>query len=507
MFGLSRILTVYAVAIPLALILGYSLSTPDQMSFMMIGLTVTVLPLPIFIKWHHMLLIAAWNTVFIFPFLPGQPQVWFLLALMSFGISWLNGLLGGQKFIREPELTRPLLFLAAVVFITGYLRGGIGARAFGNASYGGRSYFYILGAIVGYFALSAVRIPVAKAGRVAELFFVSRVTGGLSNLVFMLGPAFFFLFYLLPSDFVTNQVTYESGFQPEAIDRLNGVTAACTALVYFFLVRWGLRGIFSLVRPWRIILFVTALALSLLGGFRSAVVLLGVTLICQFFFEGLWRTRFLAIFLSFGVAVMIATVLFSDRLPLAAQRAISFLPVKVDPGVKADADSSLEWRLEMWRILWPQIPKYLLLGKGYAIDPTELYFADLGSRLGQTSSSETSLVAGDYHSGPLSTIIPLGLGGAIGLLWLMGAGLKALFRNYRYGDPALRRINTFLLAFFVTQCFMFFAVFGAFNSELYLFTGILGLSVSLNSGVCKRRQVSARVAQPAVVETQVLVPA
>jgi hypothetical protein len=162
----------------------------------------------------------------------------------------------------------------------------------------------------------------------------------------------------------------------------------------------------------------------------------------------------------------------------------------------------------MWRFLVPQIPKYLLLGKGYAIDPTELYFADLGAQLGQNSSSESSLVAGNYHSGPLSTIVPLGLAGAVGLLWLFGAGIKVLYRNYRYSEPALQRINTFLFAYFITQVLLFFAIFGAFNSQLCIFSGLLGLSVSINGGVCARRRVaSGSPTSPAVVAGPVPIPA
>lgn len=109
------------------------------------------------------------------------------------------------------------------------------------------------------------------------------------------------------------------------------------------------------------------------------------------------------------------------------------------------------------------------------------------------------MVSGDYHSGPLSTIIPIGLAGTLAFLWLLGAGIKVLYRNYRYGDPALRNINTFFLAYFIMQIIFYLGVFGAFNSQLFMFTGLLGMSVSINGGVCKRGQVAARSAQQASV--------
>jgi hypothetical protein len=500
MFGLSRVLTVYAIAIPLALVLGYALATPDQMTIVMVGLVLFSLALPIFIQWHHILLIFFWNAAFNIPFLPSLPHSWLLLAVLSFGISWLNGLLAGRKFLRAPELTRPLIFMGGIVLGTGFLRGGLGAAAFGSSSYGGKSYYYILGAIIGYFALSAVRIPVAKAGRAARVYVISGVTFVLPNLAFLLGPSFFFLYYLLPSEFALGQAAAEAGRQPGMIDRFGGVPAACMALICYLLVRWGIRGIFSIARPWRTVVFIATVLLSLLGGFRSTEIIIGLLLICQFCVEGLWRTRFLPLLLGLGLVVGVMLFAYSDRMPLAAQRALCFLPVKVDPGVKADADYSAEWRYEMWRILVPQIPKYLLLGKGYRIDPEELYLADLAAARGEGSTSETAMVAGDYHSGPISTIIPLGLLGVVAFLWLLGAGVKVLYQNYRYGDPVLQNTNAFFLAFFIMEIIVYFGIFGALNSQLFVFTGILGMSVSINGGVRKPGEVvPARAAQPGFI--------
>ena len=61
----------------------------------------------------------------------------------------------------------------------------------------------------------------------------------------------------------------------------------------------------------------------------------------------------------------------ANRLPLTFQRALSFLPVNIDAGVRADAQASLDWRIEMWKALLPQVPPHLLLGKGYAITPED----------------------------------------------------------------------------------------------------------------------------------------
>ena len=141
----------------------------------------------------------------------------------------------------------------------------------------------------------------------------------------------------------------------------------------------------------------------------------------------------------------------------------------------------------MWKAVIPQIPSYLLLGKGYSFDQQDMQMI----RSGMTAAGDTiadaqgSLLAGDYHNGPLSVIVPLGIWGGIGFLWFIAAGIKVLRQNYRFGDPAHERINRFLLVAFIAKTIGFFLVFGSLYSELIVFTGMVGLSVSINGGMCR----------------------
>jgi O-antigen ligase len=168
----------------------------------------------------------------------------------------------------------------------------------------------------------------------------------------------------------------------------------------------------------------------------------------------------------------------ADRLPWVVQRTISFLPVKIDPFVKRDAEASTEWRLDIWKQSLPLVPKYLFMGKGYGMNPNELSLEV--TRGGVAITADAIAMTNDYHSGPLSIIIPLGVWGAIGFLWFLVAASLYLYRNYRRGDPQLKRINTFLWALFLLKAIYFFAIYGSFHTDFYAFIGIVGLSVSLN---------------------------
>ena len=103
--------------------------------------------------------------------------------------------------------------------------------------------------------------------------------------------------------------------------------------------------------------------------------------------------------------------------------------------------------------------------------------------MGLASDFEWALAEGGYHNGPLSLIVPLGIWGAIAFLWLTIAGIRLLYHNYRWGESPLRQINTFLLALFVARFIFFCFVYGEFVSDLPLFLGTLGLSISLNGGM------------------------
>ena len=58
---------------------------------------------------------------------------------------------------------------------------------------------------------------------------------------------------------------------------------------------------------------------------------------------------------------------------MSIQRSLAVLPlIPIDPVVRMDAEASSEWRMQMWRDVVPQIPQYLIVGKGYAFSATEL---------------------------------------------------------------------------------------------------------------------------------------
>jgi hypothetical protein len=489
---MSRSVVIWVLVLPLAILLGFMLATPtDTTSFGTILMCFGVLLVPVLLRQHHFLLTLTWNSSLIVFFLPGQPSVVFLVALVSFAAAVIERTMRRNKeFMALPSVTLPLVLLAVVILITAKLTGGIGGRVFGSELWGARRYFGVFGALIGFLALVSQRIPKHKAGAYTAAFFLGGTTSVISDLIYMAGPQFYFLFVLFPSDY--------AGMQAQTADtlmRLGGVAFASAAAYYYLLSRFGIAQLFSPSRLWALVLLGLMLGGSMLGGYRGLVILLILVMVAQFFVEGVYRTKLGPILILACLPIFGFTAAFVDRMPLSVQRAFSFLPLEnISPTARSDALGTLDWRLSMWRVLIPEIPKYLILGKGYSFNGTDYYLTEEAVRRGMYASYEDILISGNYHNGILTVLIPFGIFGFGAFLWFCAAAFRVLRNNLRYGDPDLRLANTFLLSYFLARFVFYIVFYGQFDSDLMHFTGTLGLSIALNGGMRTRADLRAEEA-------------
>lgn len=486
-----------ALASVLAVVVGVVMATPTStMAVGVVGLVAFVLSLPVLLRWHRPLLFLSWNASVQVFVLPGKPSLWMLLAGISLMLTILGSTLDRRiKLQTVPSVTWTLGLLLLVVLVTAELRGGIGIKSLGAQTYGGKKYIFIIAAVVGYFALSMVRVPVEKTFGYMKAWCLGTLTLAMSNLAYTLGPAFYWLFLFFPVELAMEQALAD--FFGGSLRRLNGLGFAMMGPFCLMLISYGTGGMMDWRRPWRMALFAVIMVISMLGGFRSLLGLFGLLFLFQFWLEGLWRTKHA---ISLAVAVLLAAAVvipFSRQLPLTVQRTLSFLPLDVDPQARHDAEASSAWRFQMWQLLWSQVPDYLWLGKGYALDPMDLYFAQESYRRGFIQNYETAMIAGDFHSGPLSVLIGFGLPGTVALAAFVFAGWRVVRANHANSPPELRNLNTFIYAYFLCRVAFFLGVFGDVASDLAHFTGLVGVSVALNGGVRSRAPALASAPAPA----------
>jgi hypothetical protein len=490
-----KVLITYSVIIPVAILIGYLLSDPLTYGTMgVVGFLGLLLLSPVFIKWHYPIMLMAITCPIACFFLPGNPPLAQVMVLLSFGIAIVERAMNSeQRFIPARAMVWPLVFTLIMAYMTARLTGGIGLKSLGGGGAeggvgGGKKYIELFIGIAAFFALTSRGIPRERR----KLYLAMYMLGGLPSFIGDLypvlpGPLKYINLLIPPTSVAGNGLAARLGSF--------GITGS--VIVNYMLARYGLRGIFLGARAFRMVFFLGSLYVSLMGGFRIALVTDVVIFTMFFFLEGLHRTRLLPIAILLLIIGAGLVIPFSRDLPHSIQRTLSFLPLDVDPDVKMDAEGSAQWRYDMWHDLWPKVPGYLLLGKGYALTAADYQFMGSGqfAYSHTLDKSSTGLaVAGDYHNGPLSTLIPFGVWGAIAIVWLLAAAVFVTYKNFKYSDPELQTANTYFFVISIWHIICFFFVFGAFTDDVFFIGRTIGFSIALNWGV--------RVLKPKVTATR-----
>jgi hypothetical protein len=349
--------------------------------------------------------------------------------------------------------------------------------------------------MAGFLAMTARGIPPHKVWLYVGMFFLAELTNIIGSTAAWVPPPLQFIFWVFPVDAPLYQtVMFQGPTAADTMPRINGAAFAGVAACYYLLARYGLRGLIESRPRWRPLLFIGCALMSMMGGFRSFLILLLLAVAFMFWLEKMFRPKYIIAVVLLLVLGGAAIVPLANRLPFVYQRALSFLPLDVDPAARRDAEESSQWRVEMWKDVLPDIPRYFWLGKGLAIDVREIDFSRGLEGESRGGNAFNAKLAQDYHNGPLSVLIPFGIFGSIAWLWLLAAIGRGLYLNYRYGNPEFEGLNRALLAFFLARVVLFFCVFGALTADLAHLLGLMGLSIAVNGGL--RRPVRAPALPP-----------
>jgi hypothetical protein len=489
-----RALLIYAAALPLALLIGYMMATPTDFSTVAtLGAVLGFLSIPLVLKWHRPLLFLTWNMTAVLFFLPGRPQIWVFTAFASFGVMIVQKtLISRCRWLKAPMVTAPLLAVICVVLVTANFTGGLGLAAFGSETVGGKAYFWMIAATCGYFAIISQPITFGKENLYAGLFFLGTLSNAIGSSLGVLTPALYYVFLVFPID------AMPGAENPDFISRYYGLSTAAMAGFYYILARYGLRRILAEKLIWPTIGLIMATVVVLGGGYRSFFIPIAGVFVFVYYLEGLVRSRYTLPVAMTGLLVFLAAMPFAEKMPMAIQRSLSILPIKVSPAARLEAERSSEWRIEMWKEVLPEVPKYFWFGKGIAIDKDALEFSQ-AMRRGTTSQHEGAVLTGAYHNGGLTVLIPFGIWGLLTWIWFLGGSIRALYLNYRHGEARLKQINTVLLALFSVRAVTYFAVFGEFRTDYAMFVGIIALSIAVNGGI-RRPQASTHPARSLVLK-------
>lgn len=419
--------------------------------------------------------------------LPGSPPPWWgamAIAATIYAIRFLMRSKDTFQFRLNWLDFAVLLQLFALA--QAYLRNPTGLSLFGGDVVGGKPYVIFGFAFLAYAILGATKTELKIVKLTVMGIIAVTLADGALIMASQLIPAVAAMALPLYSgvDFAASQGASGVEVQDSRLTtgKETGNALALAACSFF-------RPITTLspLHLGRFIIMGSALTLTLFSGFRSLLLLIFL----YFLVGSIIRRRYSDLVIAGLAGILLFSLLIATglttKLPYGAQRVLSIFPfVKVEDRIRANAESSTDWRVEMW-ILALTTDRYItnkVLGDGFGYSAAELQasqdaaFGDKRRSKGLTVQ-DMMLARGSYHGFHVETIRFTGYLGLI--LALVGLGIF-----FRYALSLIRYFQhhrewgyiVYLCMPFLIHPFYLMLVFGSYRAgfpQLLVSAGILKL--------------------------------
>jgi hypothetical protein len=413
--------------------------------------------------------------------LPGLPTSLLIAQILVIGFSVL--LLLMRKLNFHLKFTELEFWAFCLLLMVGqvYLRNPVGLNVFGGGSVGGRPYILFGITFVSAILLVGLRVPAKEIKQAMQL----TIFGGLINVgLSVLGRFIPILGYAITESYNISSETDHTKIGQTA-DTGNASRNHFLGIFGNNLALW----ISAFKAPHRACfhpiwgtLIVISLAAAMMSGFRSMVVMAGLSYMLGVFYRGGLPGIF-ASFLLGGISlIFLAIGNMAMPFPPNIQRSLSFLPGTWEERYIDDAEGSTEWRVEIWKeaLLTDRWIKNKLLGDGLGFSAAELA-AQMNYRQGSRAGisgfeahRESVMANGDYHSGPVQMVRIIGY---FGLVIVVFAQIRLAMHAHRQ-IMRCKGTEWFTVALLfgiplVWNPFFFFFVFGDFKAaSITLLVGI-----------------------------------
>jgi len=425
-----------------------------------------------------MLGFAIFGTLNFLPIPLQAPHVFCILLILYF--------LTGYVIIRQKKikLGYPTLLwpIAIVTLIVLYHNHGLNVKLLGGgATEGEKPAILMFLVVIAYFCGINLRPP--SIFILSYLPIICLVLAMVTNLPFFLTtyiPGLAPFLYMF-TDNVNVQAYSDSAFGAEGSStsaRMGTLGAIGSAVQICLLCYYPIGTWWRPERWWVLGLFFAALVLAVLTGFRSTLFgFFTVTFVgacCYYSWRALFAFGGLFIILAMAQLLVANGVLRipEDKLPLIAQRSLSFMPGDWDKQAVEGAEVSNGFRKNIQAVYIKEyLSKSPLFGNGYDIDKKVFdNYSDQLQRGGgvdpQYTEAKTYIEGKIFHTGWISVYDCVGIVGTIAFVAL--AWNETLMAGrFIFGPKSNRRssffpLYVFILVNVVSSTIGFFAVFGDF---------------------------------------------
>lgn len=358
--------------------------------------------------------------------------------------------------------------LLVLIFFTASYRGS-GLKILDSAYWGGMQYVDLMAALL-FFVLSGyVSITAGQLKKVLFWFFTLCLLPAIALIIARFVPH---------GDLVRHVVEIGANEAEAFMAQWELPEVTRWAYMQYPAIWMGVLAIilydrhFSFSPSVMVVAFLSFLMMGL-SGHRTVVVLLGLTVLVYVVIRRRTVSFLKSLKLTAILILVLASVyLFADRLPLAFQRAVAWLPgIHISYAADADALATTEWRIELWRQLLPLVPQHLLVGRGLAFSAQEANAS--AALISDRSTMHISFIAVHlYHNGPLWFLIDLGLPGfLLGLAFMIGGILYYGRKIDQFVEGSLWKTAYIVFySFFVAYCVFFMAVIGGGTFFIHILT-------------------------------------
>jgi hypothetical protein len=375
----------------------------------------------------------------------------------------------------------PLALLLSIIAYHWIESRDIGIKILGGTGWGGRKYFTVMIASFGMLLLNS--IPGVKWGdlqKVPLLYFLGSFVDILPDMLTTFIPAtapFIFKFYS-GVNLGEYGVALRGNFSGEAgISRIASLAKLGTSCSLVVLCYNPVRVWLSPTKLWIAPTLLVAVLITAASGYRNYV---ARTLLSAF--SAIYTTARSSAFLlvAVGLISISGLVLFQGRvfqLPLAMQRALSFLPGEWDTKAISEAKESSKWREKMKTLFYKEyFQKAPGFGLGYhysanlAKAETDVYLA-IAARQAESGDEYADvrrfIEMRQPHEGPIHALLVSGAVGAfLFCAFCFGIICYALMSILNTPPKQMSPIQTWTFALILPQLFSFFFLYGDYTTFL-----------------------------------------
>lgn len=438
---------ILVVMLPLALLLG-QWSATDPVMAMSVAAGIIIFGVVVVMQRSIWLLIPLFYA-FRFPLtlLPGGFALRDIVTGGVFAVMVLIWLVRRYEIRLRFGTLEMLLALQYACLFQAFVRNPAGFRVLGSETVGGRPYVEIALSLLVFVVLAAQVVDLKKTYLASKMFLLGGVGAAMLEIVSMLIPSLGYLIarvYQLGSSVgLRSEQAIEAGVaevNQYSVGRKEYLSYLVKPLFAWLLAKTRPLGLMNLKRPFVVIGFVIVMLAAMLSGYRSLLIWIGMMYIAAAIIRR--HKEDIAVACVAGILMMCILIGGNGQifdLPLAAQRALSFLPGNWDPLAEGDAKSSAEWRYEMWHEVMTT-DTYIenkWIGDGFGLSMDDLQFQARiqfgGGVVTPEMMQEHFMRSGDFHSGPIGTINRVGYFGllmlTIGMIYFARYAVRVIRRT------------------------------------------------------------------------------